>query len=200
MAPFVIVGSRRDRAAVSRQIWGSALAVVIAAGMLVARSGDNSSVPAGPPPQIAPPQVSSGSGRQVIAVGEGTRSNRCDIRGFANGIAVTFEVDTGDPYVAEFPSSYVGRLGIEGPLDYSDWWPGTRYGKIATAKLREIRVGDVVWHDPEVNVYSDWDYAYGSDEVPLLGLSALRMRGVNVEFDAEGRCRLTAARNGRAES
>lgn len=200
MAPLVIVAARRGRAALGRQILGTALGVVIVAGMLVARPDNGLSVPAGPPPKIAPPQVPPGSGRQVIAVGEGTRRNRCDIGGFANGVAVTFEIDTGDPNMADFPSSYVGKLGIGGPLNYYELDPGTRYGKIATTKLREIRVGDVVWNAPEVNVYSDWDYTYGSDEIPLLGLGALKMRGVDVEFDAKGRCRLTAARNGRAES
>lgn len=199
IAPLVIVGSRRSRAALGRQYLGTAFGVVIAAGMLVARPDNGLSVPAGPPPQIASPQVTSGSRRQVIAVGEGMRHNRCDISGFVNGVAVTFEVDTGDPNIADFPSSFVGKLGIEGPLDYYELDPETRYGKIAPTTLREIRVGDVVWNDPEVNIYSDWDYTYGSDEVPLLGLAALKMRGINVEFEAEGRCRLTAARNGRAD-
>jgi hypothetical protein len=199
-ARLSIVEARRGRAALGRQILGTALGVVIVAGMLIAWPDNGLSVPAGPPPKIAPPQVSSGGDRQVIAVGQGTRRNRCDVSGFANGVPLIFEIDTGDPNIADFPSSYVDKLGIGGPLDYSEWFPGTRYGTIATTTLRQIRVGDVVWNDPDVNVFSDWDYTFGDEEVPLLGLGALKTRGVDVEFDEDGRCRLTAARNGRAES
>jgi aspartyl protease family protein len=53
MAPLIIVEARSDRASVSRQILGTAIGIVIVAGMLVARPGDSSSVPAGPPPQIS---------------------------------------------------------------------------------------------------------------------------------------------------
>lgn len=190
---MLLVQADRDRAAVGR----GRVATLVAGGASVLLA----SLWVGHAPNYAPvpAPVSFDGSRQVIAVGQGSRRNRCDVRGFANGVALTYEIDTGDPVVADFPSSYVGRLGIGGSLNYTELWPGTRYGKIATTVLRQIRVGDVVWNDPEVRVYSDWDYAFGDDEIPLLGLAALRMRGINVEF-AGDRCRLTVARDRRSGS
>jgi hypothetical protein len=141
-----------------------------------------------PAPIAAVPQMESG--RQVIAEGVGSRADRCDVPGFANDEAVTFEIDTGDPDNADFPSSYISRLGIKGPLYYKELWPGTRYGKIARTTLRQIQIGDVVWHDLEINVYTNWDYSFGSDETPLLGLKALKSKGLHIEIDG-GTCRLT---------
>lgn len=197
----LIVEATRDRAAAGRTMVGTAGGMVFGAGLLIAHLGGGSFVaPAVPPPEIVRPQVTKVGNVQVIAVGQGTRHNRCDVRGFANGAAVTFEVDTGDPDIADFPGSYVAKLGITKPLAYAELWPGTRYGKTARTTLRQIRVGDVVWNDPEVNVYSDWNYSFGDDQIPLLGLAALRMRGINVEFEGGEHCRLTVARKGRAGS
>lgn len=196
--PFVLVQAARDRAAEGRRIIatlaGGGAAIFLGSLWLAAPVANDEPVRA-----PAPAPVSFDASRQVIAIGQDTRRNRCDVRGFANGVALTYEIDTGDPNIADFPSSYVRRLGIGGSLNYTEWWPGTRYGKIATTTLRQIRVGDVVWNDSEVNVYSDWDYSFGDDEIPLLGLAALKMRGISVEFEG-GRCQLTVARNGRAGS
>jgi hypothetical protein len=201
-AQLSIVAARRGRAAIGRQILGTLAGAVAAVTLLIAppHSRDGVAAPV-PPPVIGKPEASYGGHRWVIAVGQGTRSNRCDIQGFANGVPLTFEIDTGDPNLADFPSSYVGRLGIEGPLDYSERFPDTRFGKVATTTLNEIRIGEVVWDHPEVNVLSNWDYSFGSDEIPLFGLPALTQRGINVEFEKDGRCRLTVARGDRrAES
>jgi hypothetical protein len=192
--PFVLLESSDDRAAAGRRIIATLLAgVVIVCGVAVSKLGhDGASAKDAP----VPAPVSFDASRQVIAVGQGIRHNRCDVRGFANDVALTYEIDTGDPNIADFPSSYVRKLGIGESLNYTEWWPGTRYGKIATTTLRQIRIGDVVWNDSEVNVHSDWAYSFGSDEIPLLGLAALRMRGINVEFEGD-RCQLTVARKNR---
>jgi len=101
-------------------------------------------------------------------------------------------VDTGAPTVAEFSSSWADKLGVKN-LQYRELWPGTRYGKIATATVHEIRVGDVVWKDAAARFYSDWAYSFGGDTRPLLGLAALNARGINVEFERDT-CRLTVSR------
>jgi hypothetical protein len=198
-----IVAARRGRDSIGGQILATLAAAVFGAALLIAHPGTGSNGEASPfvpPPEIpASPAASSGA-RHVIAVGQGTRPNRCDVRGFANGVPLTFEVDSGDPNIADFPGSYAGKLSIRQPLDFFDMFPGTRYGKIAKTTLHEIRIGGVIWRAPEVNVFSDWDYSFGSDEVPLLGLRALQMHGINVEFDGGDRCRLTVARNGRGVS
>src|ERR1700722_16650554 len=195
MTDYAVVRTSRDRAATGRMILAALTAIAIIMGLVI--SGFGSLIA---PRSIDPaPQVQATYGdRQVIAVGQGTRQNRCDVRGLANGVPLIFEVDTGDPDMADFPASYVSRLKMAGPLNYTEWWPGTRYGKIATTTLREIRIGDVVWDNPEVNVFSDWDFSFGDDEIPLFGLAALKMRGINVEFEGGGNCRLTVAPNRRA--
>lgn len=196
----VIVEDSRAQRARGRQILGMAASAVVVCGLLISHphfgSGSVAApAPVGPPPQIAQPQVTSGNDRLVIAVGRSGTNNRCDVQGFANGVATDFEIDTGDPNEADFPGSYIRKLNIGGPLDYHELDPGTRYGKIAPVKLRQIRIDNVVWNNPTVYVYSDWDYTFGSDEIPLLGLPALKERGVNVEFDKGDTCRLTVARN-----
>jgi hypothetical protein len=137
------------------------------------------------------------SGRRVIATGEGSRSDRCDVHGTANGKPFVFEIDTGAGDMALFSSSHLAKLSINPKtLHYEEFWPGTRYGKIATTNLREIVIGGVVWNKPEVRIYSNWKFSFGGDEgdeTPLLGLPALNAKGVNVEFDG-GMCRLTVAR------
>jgi hypothetical protein len=140
----------------------------------------------------------------TVVIGEGNRrviasatitGNRCKVPGYANGAAVTYEIDTGDPITADFSASHIHKLGLNpASLDFAELWPGTRYGTIATTTLREIRVGDVVWNDPEVRIYSNWRYTFGDDETPLLGLAALNSRGVHLEFDGD-LCRLTVSGN-----
>jgi len=132
------------------------------------------------------------TGRRVIASAK-TDNERCDVPGVVNGQSLTLEIDTGDPNSIDLPSKFVARLGLK-PGSYEEFWPGTRYGKIAKATVREIRVGDVVWLNQQGFVYSDWDYTFGSDEIPLLGLAALRAQGVHVEFDG-GMCHLTVAQS-----
>ena len=60
--------------------------------------------------------------------------------------------------------------------------------------MREIRVGDAVWRDVDARVYSDWRYTFGDDEIPLLGLAALRSQNIHVEFEGDT-CRLTMPDN-----
>jgi len=137
------------------------------------------------------PSIDKPAARHMIAsskiVGE-----RCYVHGQANGTSFTFSVDTGDPFHAEFSASHVRELGINpASLHYEELWPGTRYGKIATTTLRELRVGDVTWNNVQIRIYSDWRYTFGDDESPLLGLAALQSRGIHVEFDGD-MCRLTA--------
>jgi hypothetical protein len=200
-----IVAARRGRAAMGRQILGSLAATVIGSALLIVHpqiGGGSAAAPVIPPPAtpvIAKPEVSSGGARQVIAVGQGTRSNRCDVPGFANDKPVIFEIDTGDPNIADFPSSYVRRLSIKESLAYHEFIPGTRFGKIANTHLRQIRIGSVTWDNPEVSFFSDWDYSFGDDEIPLFGLPGLRKYGIAVEFEGD-RCRLTVARNRRSGS
>jgi hypothetical protein len=148
--------------------------------------------PAAPLVQIAPAET----GRRVIATGKGSREDRCDVPGVVNGASVIFEVDTGDPDIADFAASYIGKLGIDpASLHWSEFDPGTRYGKTAQATAREIRVGDIVWTDEPITFWSNWRYSFGDDEIPLLGLSAVRSRGVQIEWMADGNCRLTVAQS-----
>lgn len=147
--------------------------------------------------KLAGSDVSSGSvmpsthetGRRVMVESK-IEENRCLAPGSVNGVPITFMVDTGAPSVAEFPNSWARELGL-GNLDYEELWPGTRYGKIATATVDEIRIGDVVWKDAEARFYTNWAFSFG-DTRPLLGLAALNARGVHVEFDGDT-CRLTVA-------
>jgi hypothetical protein len=139
----------------------------------------------------SPSPVVKETGRRVIASAK-TNNDRCDVGGVVNSVPLTLEIDTGDPIEIDFPAKYVQRLGLKtGP--YEELWPGTRYGKIANAQVKEIRVGDVVWRNATARVYSNWDYTFGSDEIPLLGLAALRAQGVHVEFEGD-MCRLTVSR------
>jgi hypothetical protein len=132
--------------------------------------------------------------RRVIATGQGSRENRCDVPGVVNGVPVTFEVDTGDPNPADFAASYIRKLGFNPTsLEWSELDPGTRYGKVANAKAREIRIGDVVWTDQTITFFSNWRYSFGDDEQPLFGLPSLRARGVQLEWMQDGNCRLTVA-------
>lgn len=144
------------------------------------------------------PTIKQETGRRVIATGQGSRNDRCDVAaavdGGAGAVATVFEVDTGDPVEADFPGKYIKRLGVDAAaLNWYELDPGTRYGKIAHATLRQIRIGEVVWNNPEVRFFSNWRYTFGADEIPLLGLHALNSKGIHVEFDGGG-CRLTAAR------
>lgn len=136
-----------------------------------------------------PVRHETGADRRVIARGHGWRSNRCDIAVRVNGVPVIFMVDFGAPSFAEFPNSYVKKLNLD-PGDYEELWPGTRYGKIAYATVREIRVGDVVWNDTEARIYENWGFSFGNDQYPIFGLAALRRHGVGLEWDG-GTCVLT---------
>ena len=139
----------------------------------------------------SPSPVVKETGRRVI-VASNIEGDRCLAPGSVNGVPATFMVDTGAPTVAEFSSSWADKLGVKN-LQYRELWPGTRYGKIATATVHEIRVGDVVWKDAAARFYSDWAYSFGGDTRPLLGLAALNARGINVEFERDT-CRLTVSR------
>ena len=139
----------------------------------------------------SPSPVVKETGRRVI-VASNIEGERCLAPGSVNGLPITFMVDTGAPKVAEFSSSWADKLGVKN-LQYRELWPGTRYGKIATATVHEIRVGDVVWKDAAARFYSDWAYSFGGDTRPLLGLAALNARGINVEFERDT-CRLTVSR------
>ena len=146
----------------------------------------NHTLPAPVPPKIVEPPA-----RLVIASSRIVGA-RCHIEGQANGAPFTFTVDTGDPVAADFSASYSKKLGLDpAALHYAEIWPGTRYGKIATTTLREIRVGDVTWSNVQVRIYSNWRFAFGDDETPLLGLNALQSRGIHLEID-DDMCRLTA--------
>jgi predicted aspartyl protease len=134
----------------------------------------------------------SDAGRRVIASAR-IDDEQCHIAGFANGAAFRFVIDTGVPGVAAFSSSDVRRLGLNGgTLRYEQIWPGTRYGKSANVTLREIRIGDVVWQNEQVDIFSNWRFAFGDNESPLLGLGALKSQGVHLEVDGDT-CRLTVA-------
>jgi predicted aspartyl protease len=138
------------------------------------------------------PKIVSQSERRVIAISK-IEGGRCHVLGEANGEPMTFTIDTGDPIDADFSSSHITKLGINpAALHYEEIWPGTRYGKIATTTLREIRIGYVRWSHVQVRIYSNWRYLFGDDETPLLGLAALQSRGVHVEIDGDT-CRLTIA-------
>jgi predicted aspartyl protease len=129
--------------------------------------------------------------RRVIAISK-IEGGRCHVLGEANGVPMTFTIDTGDPIDADFSSSHITKLGINpAALHYEEIWPNTRYGKIATTTLREIRTGYVRWSDAQVRIYSNWRYSFGDDETPLFGLMALQRHDIHVEFDG-GMCRLTA--------
>jgi hypothetical protein len=131
-------------------------------------------------------------GRRVIASGEMVNDD-CPVAGFVNGKPVTFRVDTGNPVIAEFAASFVRKLDLK-PGPYQEWLPGTRYGKVANATAREIRIGEVAWVNEQVRIYSNWRYAYGDDETPWLGFAALKSQGINIELDGNT-CRLTVARS-----
>jgi predicted aspartyl protease len=135
----------------------------------------------------APSPVVKETGRRVIAASR-IENGRCLAPGSVNGEPVTFEVDTGAPRGAEFPDSWARKLGLNN-LHYEELWPGTRYGKIATASVDSIRVGAVVWRNVQARFYSNWAFTFG-DTRPLLGLAALNAQGVHVEFDGDT-CRLT---------
>jgi hypothetical protein len=146
----------------------------------------NHTLPAPVPPKIVEPPS-----RHVIASSM-IIGARCYVQGQANGAPFTFSVDTGSPVAAIFSASYIKKLGLDAAtLHYEEIWPGTRYGKIATTTLHEIRVGDVTWSNVQVRVYGNWRFAFGDDETPLLGLDALQRRGIHLEFDGD-MCRLTA--------
>jgi hypothetical protein len=146
----------------------------------------------------APQPVSKETGRRVVASAK-IVNDRCNLPGFAGqgsgrNAAFTFEIDTGDPSIADFSNRWVAKLGLNpATLDYREVEPGTRYGKIAYATLPEIRIGDMVWKNEQVGIWDRWSYSFGHEEIPLFGLVALQKRGVRLEVEGDT-CRLTVAR------
>lgn len=175
-----------------------AVGLVLVAGLaLRGHNASRATAPVAPRPNDPSPVVTvepavKETGRRVIASAK-TDNERCDVPGVVNGVPLTLEIDTGDPVVIDFPGKFVKTLGLK-PGPYEEFSPGTRYGKIASATVREIRVGDVVWLNEQARVYSNWSYTFGNDEIPLLGLAALRSHGVHVEFEGD-MCRLTVAQS-----
>jgi hypothetical protein len=139
------------------------------------------------------PAIRQEPGRRVI-VSAKVKNNSCIVPGTVNGAPAMLAADTGDPNMADFSASYARRkLGIDtAKLHFLEWWPGTRYGKVAHATVREIRIGDVTWEDVDVEIYQNWHYAFGDESVGLLGLKALQARGIHLEMDGDI-CRLTVA-------
>jgi predicted aspartyl protease len=135
------------------------------------------------------PGPASDRNRQVIALAKIT-DGRCHVSGFANNAPFVFEIDTGDPIIADFSASAIGKLGLRGPLRYQKIWPGTRYGGSATATLRELRIGAWVLTNVDVRIMQNWRFTFGDDESPLLGLAALQSRGIRFEVEGDT-CRLT---------
>jgi hypothetical protein len=143
----------------------------------------------------AAPAINPQSDRRVIASAK-IAGDRCVVEGSVNSRPPTpLEIDTGNDVFASFSASYVGdKLGINpASVPYVDMWPGTPYGKHAFVTIREIRIGDVVWRNPKVEILQKWNYTFGDDETPLIGFPALQAQGIHVEIE-DGFCRLTIAR------
>jgi Aspartyl protease len=160
-------------------------AISFAAGLgLAAITGDEWS----PPPHIEE------TGRQVIAAAKIDRGNRCKVPGLVDGVPLTFLVDTGAPRALEISADLLTKLGHrESDYEFTELWPGTRYGKIARANFGELRIGDFVLTRPEVWIYDRWNFSFGDTE-PLLGLGALKNHGVRLEIEGDT-CWLTVARS-----
>jgi hypothetical protein len=198
----MIVEASRDRAAAGRSVLAGLGAIVLGTVWLMGgvtlpaiRIGvqREAQADAGGEARGGAAQAAGAGQRRVIATGWGGGENRCKVRGYANGAAVTFAIDTGDPNMADFAASFIRQLGLNrDAVEFRELLPGSRYGGYAEVTLQSIRVGDIVWNNPEVGIFSDWRYTFGPDEIPLLGLRALRAKGIAVEFVGDT-CRLTMA-------
>jgi predicted aspartyl protease len=183
----------------------SKISVLVVVGVILGvalhqapKTGKTSSTGSQPVPQQATRQEASAPvpalqerGRRVIASAK-VDGDRCIASGFVNdNVPVTFMIDTGAPDFADFSISYVHTFGVDpATLHYSEWWPGTRFGKIATTSIKSIRIGDVVWRNPTVQFYQNWNFSFGDVSKPLLGLLALKAFDIHVEFEGDV-CRLT---------
>jgi predicted aspartyl protease len=170
-------------------VFSSLCAVIVASAVIAALTQP---LPGAKPHAPAPVSSSPNENRQVIAAAA-IIGNRCHVKGLANNAPFIFIIDTGDPHIADFAASAVARLGLRGTLDYQELWPGTRYGGVATARLRELRIGAWTLKNIDIGIYKNWRFSFGDDEAPLLGLAALQSQGVRLEVEGNV-CRLTLPR------
>jgi hypothetical protein len=116
---YTIFESARDSASAGHGMVTTLAVAVGVVGVLMSQVG-RVAVPAVAPlvipqaPAILQQQVTYDGDRRVIADGQGTRSNRCDVPGYANDVTVTFEIDTGGSNPADFSSSYVRNRSCSG--------------------------------------------------------------------------------------
>jgi predicted aspartyl protease len=170
------------------------LGVVVVVGGLAVVAGPSLLRHVPVKPQSAGPVLPSGkelAGRRVIASAKIDGGNRCKIGGRLDGVPLTFMVDTGAPRTVEISADLLPKLGrTQSQYQFEELWPGTRYGKIARTTFDELRIDSFVLARPDVRIYDRWSYSFGNDTAPLLGMGALKERGVRLEIEGDT-CRLT---------
>jgi hypothetical protein len=123
------------------------------------------------------------AGERVIATAKIDGENRCKIGGELDGVPLTFMVDTGAPRSVEISTDVLAKLGrTKSQYDFEELWPGTRYGKIAKTTVN-LRIGDLAITNANAFIYDRWEYTFGHPEIPLLGMGALKNRGVRLEIE-----------------
>jgi hypothetical protein len=131
------------------------------------------------------------AGRRIIASAKIDGGNRCKVRGLLDGVSLIFMVDTGAPRSVEISADLLPKFArTASQYDFEELWPGTRYGKIARTNFDELRIGPFVLAQPDVRIYDRWNYSFGDDTAPLLGMGALKNHGVRLEIEGDT-CRLT---------
>jgi hypothetical protein len=169
--------------------------VVVVGGLAVVVGASVRHLPAKPQSgQSAAPVFPSGKEqdtRRVIASAKIDGDNRCKIRGYLDGVSLPLMVDTGAPRAVEISADLLPKFSrTTSQYNFDELWPGTRYGKIARTTFDELRIGSFVLARPDVRIYDRWSYSFGNDTTPLLGMGALKDRGVRLEIEGDI-CRVT---------
>lgn len=180
-APLVIVGSRRGRAALGRQILGTVFGVVIGAGLLVARPDNGFGVPAGPPPQI------SGSNNALIL--PASSHGRCATDLWIGETRLRGAIaDSGADGWLTIGRNQAKQAGIDiGQLRFNNTYDSANgRGHFAETRLRSARVGNFELIGIPVAI-TDTDQSEAIIGIEILRDLHFRVRGNHCELSSEER-------------
>jgi predicted aspartyl protease len=142
--------------------------------------------------ELQKPAVKSAAGH-VVAEARIDGDGKCVVPGFLtaeNTAALKFEIDTGAGEAIWVSATHLPALGINPKkLQFQELDPGTRYGKVANARLRAVRIGGVTVRDVDAQILTRWRYTFGNGENPLIGIPFLKKSGLHIEVNGDA-CKL----------
>jgi clan AA aspartic protease (TIGR02281 family) len=180
-ARLSIVEARRGRAALGRQILGTALGVVIVAGMLVAKPDNGFGVPAGPPPQI------SGSNNALIL--PASSHGRCTADLWIGGTRLRGAIaDSGADGWITIGRNQAKQAGIDtSQLRFNNTYDSANgRGHFAVTHLRSARIGNFELIGIPAAV-TDADQSEAIIGIEILRDLHFRVRGNHCELSSEER-------------